>query len=98
MVTVKILDKDFQINCPPGEKDALVESAANLDDRMRDMRKNGKIVGLDRLAVMAALNTTYELLQKQQKEANFTEVSSEKLSRLSNKIDDTLQFCKQLEI
>ncbi|MFK8018812.1 MAG: cell division protein ZapA [Pseudomonadales bacterium] len=97
-VTINIIDKDFQVNCPPEEKDALLNSARHLDTRMRAMRDSGKIVGLDRIAVMAALNTTYELLQSQATEAKITEVSSDKLVRLSNKIDDALHFCRQLEI
>lgn len=97
-VSVSILDKEFQVNCPAGEQAALQDSAQHLDQRMRTMRDSGKIVGLDRLAVMAALNTTYELLQSQAKEVQVTEGSSDKLSRLSNKIEDALQFCKQLEI
>ena len=97
-VSVSILDKEFQVNCPADEQAALEESAQHLDKRMRTMRDNGKIVGMDRLAVMAALNTTYELLQSQAKEVKVTEGSSDKLTRLSNKIEDALHFCKQLEI
>ncbi|MFK7731364.1 MAG: cell division protein ZapA [Pseudomonadales bacterium] len=97
-VSVTILDKEFQVNCPAEEQAALQDSAQHLDQRMRTMRDGGKIVGLDRLAVMAALNTTYELLQSQAKEVQVTEGSSDKLSRLSNKIEDALHFCKQLEI
>lgn len=97
-VTITILDKDFQINCPPDEKNALLDSAKHLDNRMRGIRDAGKIVGMDRIAVMAALNTTYELLQTQAKEAQVSEGSTDKLARLSNKIDDALQFCRQLEI
>ncbi|MEM8496957.1 MAG: cell division protein ZapA [Pseudomonadota bacterium] len=97
-VSVTILDKEFQVNCPAEEQAALQDSAQHLDRRMRSMRDGGKIVGLDRLAVMAALNTTYELLQSQAKEVQVTEGSSDKLSRLSNKIEDALHFCKQLEI
>ncbi len=97
-VTINILDKEFQINCPAEEKPALVNSARHLDQRMRTIRDSGKIVGLDRIAVMAALNTTYELLKVQEKEAQSSEGSSDKLSRLSGKIDDALHFCRQLEI
>lgn len=97
-VTINIVDKEFQVNCPPEEKEALINSAQHLDARMRTMRDNGKIVGLDRIAVMAALNTTYELLQSQAKQDQVSEGSSDKLARLSNKIDDALHFCRQLEI
>ena len=49
--------------CPEDERQALLESARLLDRNMRDIRDRGKVVGLDRIAVMAALNITHELLQ-----------------------------------
>lgn len=97
-VAIRILDKEFQINCPPDEREALLNSARHLDARMRDLRDGSKIVGMDRIAVMAALNSTYELLQVQDQGAKASVGSSDKLARLSNKIDDALHFCRQLEI
>lgn len=62
-VTVKILDKDYQVACPASERDALISAAVHLDERMRDIKTSGNIVGLERIAVMAALNLSHELLQ-----------------------------------
>jgi cell division protein ZapA len=63
-VTVRILDKDYLIACQPEEKDGLLASARHVDERMREIRKAGRVIGTDRIAVMAALNLAYELLQK----------------------------------
>lgn len=62
-VTVHILDKDFQISCQRGEQDSLMASARYLDQRMREVRQSGRFIGLDRIAVLTALNITHELLQ-----------------------------------
>ena len=60
---VVILDKDYQVSCPPEEREALLRSADELDQRMRRIRASGGVIGLERIAIMAALNLTYELLQ-----------------------------------
>ena len=62
-VTVMILDREYRIACPEEEKPALMEAASHLDRRMREIRDSGKVVGLDRVAVMAALNITHDYLE-----------------------------------
>src|SRR5688500_2305882 len=63
LVSVKILEKEYHVACPPEERPALLDSAEYLNRRMRESRDSGKVIGLDRIAVMAALNIVYELLQ-----------------------------------
>ena len=62
-VTVKILEKEYHVSCPPEERPALLDSAEYLNRKMREIRDSGKVIGLDRIAVMAALNIVNELLQ-----------------------------------
>ncbi len=85
-VTVRILDKDYLVACEPGEKDGLLASARNVDERMRDIRKAGRVVGTDRIAVMAALNLAYELLQKGQNETTLEAATMERLAALQARI------------
>lgn len=61
-VTVHIMDKEYCIACPETEREKLESSARHLDTRMREIRSIGKVIGAERVAVMAALNITYELL------------------------------------
>lgn len=61
-ITVHIMDKEYCIVCPPEERHNLEEAARHLDTRMREIRSHGKVIGAERVAVMAALNITYELL------------------------------------
>jgi cell division protein ZapA (FtsZ GTPase activity inhibitor) len=62
-VSVRILDKEYRVSCGPDEEEGLRESARMLDQRMREIRQTGRVIGVDRIAVMAALNIAYELIQ-----------------------------------
>ena len=62
LMSVRILDREYQVSCPPEEVDALTRSARYLDEQMLNIRESGKIIGLDRIAVMAALNISNEFL------------------------------------
>ncbi|MBT8765845.1 cell division protein ZapA [Pseudomonas boanensis] len=66
-VTVHILDKEYCIACPADERANLESAARYLDGKMREIRSSGKVIGADRIAVMAALNITHDLLHKQER-------------------------------
>jgi cell division protein ZapA len=96
-VTVKILDKDYQVACPEEQKSELAASAKYLDKQMRNIRDTGKVIGLERIAVMAALNISFELLQaSQQSEPDQSQGAAVK--HLNSKLDDALYDLRQLEI
>ncbi|MCB6182756.1 cell division protein ZapA [Leeia sp. TBRC 13508] len=59
---VTIMGREFRVACPAEEEQGLLEAVAYLDSKMREIRDSGKIVGIDRIAVMAALNITHEFL------------------------------------
>jgi len=61
-LTVNILDREFRVNCPKSEQQHLINSASSLDKRMREIRDTGRVIGVDRIAIMAALNLSSELL------------------------------------
>lgn len=65
-VTVSVLDQEFRIGCPEDERDALIASAGYLDKKMREIKGAGRIMGMDKIAVMAALHIAHELLQTKQ--------------------------------
>ncbi len=90
-VFVKILDKEYQVACPREERQALVESAQLLDERMKAIRGTGAIIGLERIAVMAALNLSHELLQARQAgNGGVSSASQVDLLRLNEKLDRSL--------
>lgn len=65
-LTIQILDKSFQVSCPADERSALTESARYLDEKMRGIRTGGSIIGMERIAVMAALNIAHDYLRGEQ--------------------------------
>ena len=89
-VTVRILDKDYQFGCRPEEKDGLLASARFLDERMREVRKSGRVIGTDRIAVVAAVNLAYDLLQKGRGDAGLGQATVERLAALQGRIDAAL--------
>ena len=93
-VTVKILDKEYQVACPEEQEAELAVSAKYLDKQMRNIRDTGKVIGLERIAVMAALNISYELLQASEQ----GDTGDESVNHLNLKLDDALNQLRQLEI
>src|SRR5687768_8021403 len=63
-VSVRLLDREYQVACPVDERSDLLDSAEYLDGRMREIRETGGVVGLERIAVMAALNIANELIKQ----------------------------------
>ncbi|HET9843385.1 MAG TPA: cell division protein ZapA [Gammaproteobacteria bacterium] len=88
---VTIVDKEFRVNCTKDAENALQEAATYLDKQMRKIRNTGRVIGLERIAVMAALNICHELLTLKSKSPE-EEVKnlSDRLQVLQNKIDGAL--------
>jgi len=61
-VEVNLLGRSYRVACDDKERDALMQAVAYLDAKMNDIRKAGKVMGAERIAVMAALNVAHELL------------------------------------
>ena len=59
---VTIMGREFRVTCPDEERKGLLEAVTYLDKKMREIKDSGKIVGSERIAIMAALNITHELL------------------------------------
>ena len=98
-VTVSILDKEYQVACPPEEATALVAAANHLDGQMRDIRATGKVIGLERVAIMAALNLSYELgALREGAVATPLDNDEDRLKALNSQLDEALYQLRQLEI
>lgn len=97
-VVVTILDKEYRFACQPQERDALIASAHFLDGKMREIRKGGKLLGTDGLAVMAALNITHELLQYRSQKDDLNESLSGRIRGLQEKIESALNNGRQMEL
>lgn len=93
-VAVQILGKEYKLSCPPDERDGLMHAAKLLDERMKSL-KNGGMIGLERIAVMAALNLGYELLQARSIARQDADAAS-RLEKLMAQADEELLAIEQL--
>lgn len=90
-ITVKFLGKEYKINCPKGKEANLLDAAIYLDQRMLEIKQQGRIYGIERIAIMAALNLAHELLtQNSNQHADATEIN-QRLQQLHDKIDQALE-------
>lgn len=89
-VQIRILDKEYMVSCPVDERDALVDSARYLDRRMREIRDSGKVLGSERIAVMAALNVIHEFFLHKQDTQAYEKSVAETARRLERKVETAL--------
>ena len=90
-VSLKILGKDYKIACTVDEREDLLSSAQLLDEEMRELRDSGKVIGHDRIAVMAALNLAHELKQVQKQNELLSKGLGDRLAQLRDKIENILE-------
>ncbi len=97
-VSVRILDKEYQVACPADERTDLLDSAEVLNAKMREIRDSGRIVGVDRIAVMAALNMANDLLHAQARDRTLDGDVSSRLKLISDRVDSVLGGSQQLDL
>jgi cell division protein ZapA len=97
-VNVKILEKEYQIACPAEERKSLIDSAELLNGKMREIRDSGKVVGLDRIAVMAALNMANDLLAANVVTGNIESNSKLKVREMRERVETALQTGAQMDL
>ena len=86
-VTIKLLEKEFVVGCPEENEADLLASANHLNNKMQEIRSGGKIIGMERIAVMAALNISNEFLSGKVEQR---EQMEDTMLRLSEKINKSL--------
>jgi cell division protein ZapA len=97
-VTVRILDKEYFVACPPDERTDLLDSAEYLNKKMREIRDTGKVVGADRIAVMAALNMANELLRLRKQDTELQGSVAGRVKNMRERVETTLQRTRQLDL
>ena len=97
-VSVRIMEKEYMIACPYDERSALLDAAEFLNARMREIRDTGKVVGLDRIAVMAALNLAHEYLKGKERESKVDNGVGQRVRALRERVEGALGKSQQLEL
>ena len=70
-VTLTMLGREFRVACPEGEEKQLIASADLLNRKVKEIRDTGKVVGNERIAIMAALNIAHEMMSKKGNASSF---------------------------
>ncbi|MGQ9831686.1 MAG: cell division protein ZapA [Thermochromatium sp.] len=89
-LSIKILDKEYRVACEFHEQDDLRASARLLDGRMREIRQTGRVIGTDRIAIMAALNIAHDLIQLQRAHSSPEGDLTRRLQQLQDRINHAL--------
>ncbi len=97
-VNVRLLDRQYEVACPAEERSDLLDSAEYLDAKMREVRDTGKVVGLDRIAVISALNIANELIKLKQQGTTLEGDVGSRLRLLRERVESALAKGQQLEL
>jgi len=90
-ISVAILDHEYQFTCQPQERQALHDAALYLDERMRSVKGAGRLMTLERIAVMTALNLASELLKLEKHEQHRVDTVDNRIRMLADELDDALE-------
>ncbi|WIG57223.1 MAG: hypothetical protein OJF61_003011 [Rhodanobacteraceae bacterium] len=90
-VTVKLLDREFLVGCKPSEREGLLRAVEHLNQKMREIRHASRSPGYDRIAVLAALDITHELLTLRRNQSALSDSAGEHIAMLRRKLEDALE-------
>jgi cell division protein ZapA len=88
VVSIKVLDRDYTVGCPPEQVESLQAAAKLLDGQMREIQGGNKSVSLERVAVLAALNIAHDLQMLRDSREKSDGVIGRNLGDMNRKLDD----------
>jgi cell division protein ZapA len=89
-VDVTILGREFTVSCTDEERQGLMDAVSYLDSKMHEIRDSGKVVGVERIAIMTALNLSHELLNTKTGDVDIGDYKR-RISLMQNQIDEALK-------
>ena len=95
---VEIMGRTFHVKCPRSEVASLQLSAKYLEDKLYATRESSQTIGFDRIAIIAALNITHELLSSERHKNHISDLVNQRLRDLKGKIDEALVRYTQMEL
>ena len=95
--SVTILDKEYNITCKESERDALMRSAELLNQKIQEVRGGGKVVGSERIAIMAALNLAHDIVEQTHLVVDDSDLV-QRVQKINNKIETALAKNQQIEL
>ena len=88
-LTIKIMGKEYRVACPEEEKDNLLASANLLNNKLNEIRQQGSVIGTERIAIMAALNMSHDILHSESINAEHDDLN-QRIDALSERINDSI--------
>lgn len=88
-VSLRILDREYRVACPPEERQSLLKAADLLNQRMEEVRDSGKLIGFERIAVMVALNLAYQSLEAETSSNKLGQAVTQRLEHLRLALAET---------
>lgn len=95
-VSVEILGKSYKVKCPIERVPELRNAAVYVDKEMRHIRDSGKVIGIERIAIITALNTAYKLLNSEHQENKDIDGMSKRITDMQRRIEEALTQREQL--
>ena len=92
-LTIKVLEKEYRVACPPEEKESLIASATVLNEKLMQIKSKGSVISTERIAVMAALNMSHEILNGKELVGEHADLN-ERIDSLSERIDNSMREIK----
>jgi cell division protein ZapA len=92
-LTIKVLEKEYRVACPPEEKEGLIASATILNEKLMQIKSKGSVISTERIAVMAALNMSHEILNGKELVGEHADLN-DRIDSLSERIDNTMREIK----
>ncbi len=92
-LTIKVLEKEYRVACPPEDKEGLIASATILNEKLMLIKSKGSVISTERIAVMAALNMSHEILNGKELVGEHADLN-DRIDNLSERIDNTMRKIK----
>ena len=93
-IGIRILDNEYQVSCPESEADELAAAARDLNQRMTRIRDAGKVFGVERIAVMAALNAIHDNRRLQREGGTGNQQTPETVTALTRRVEEAIEAGK----
>lgn len=96
--SIEILGKLYPIRCPETEVKILQQAARLLNEKMMEVKESGKVINIERIAIIAALNIAHQLLEIQQQKHQYANKINLRLAQLQDKLDAAINKAIQTEL
>ena len=98
MVSVQIMNTEYHLSCLPAEREGLLQAGHYLDQKLQEVRESGKVLNTERMAVMVALNITYDYLKLKTETAQMDHFTAGQLQQLLRKIESALSKSAEMDL